>query len=79
MMHQLQLVLSFAGLDFTGLEGLIIILFILGIALVVIEMVMPGIGVAGILGIISLIAGVILCAECGRHSSALTIAAVLSL
>ncbi|MGI6140374.1 MAG: NfeD family protein [Caldicoprobacterales bacterium] len=60
MMH---LILSIAGLDFSGLEGLIIILFILGIALVVIEMVMPGIGAAGILGIISLIAGVILAAQ----------------
>lgn len=78
MMHQLQLVLSFAGLDFTGLEGLIIILFILGIALVVIEMVMPGIGVAGILGIISLIAGVILAAQVVSATVlALIIAAVL--
>ena len=49
----MHLILSIAGLDFSGLEGLIIILFILGIALVVIEMVMPGIGAAGILGIIS--------------------------
>jgi membrane-bound serine protease (ClpP class) len=60
MMH---LILSIAGLDFSGLEGLIVILFILGIALVVIEMVMPGIGAAGILGVISLIAGVILAAQ----------------
>jgi membrane-bound serine protease (ClpP class) len=55
--------LSIGGLDLTGLEGLIVILFILGIALVVIEMIMPGIGLAGILGILSLVAGVILAAQ----------------
>lgn len=78
MVQQLQFILSFAGLDLTGLEGLIIILFILGIALVVIEMVMPGIGAAGILGIISLIAGVILVAQVASPTVlALIIAAVL--
>ena len=55
--------LSIGGLDLTGLEGLIVILFILGIALVVLEMIMQGIGLAGILGILSLVAGVILAAQ----------------
>jgi membrane-bound serine protease (ClpP class) len=59
----LQQFLSLAGLNLSGLEGLIIILFVLGIALVVIEMVMPGIGAAGILGVVSLIAGVVLAAQ----------------
>lgn len=48
---------------FAGLGGLIVILFLLGIILVVIEMLMPGFGLAGGLGIISLIAGVILAAQ----------------
>ncbi|HHY82616.1 MAG TPA: hypothetical protein GX505_08045 [Clostridiales bacterium] len=56
----IQLLLTIGGIDLTGLEGLIIILFILGIALVVIEMVMPGIGIAGIMGVVSLIFGVVL-------------------
>ena len=59
----IHLMLTIGGLDFSGLEGLIVILFLLGIILVVIEMIMPGISVAGILGIISLIAGVILAAQ----------------
>jgi len=55
--------MSTVGFDLTGLEGLIVILFILGIALAVIEMVMPGIGVAGIFGVLSLVAGTILAAQ----------------
>ena len=45
----MQLMLNIAGLDLSGLEGLIVILFILGIILVVIEMITPG--VPGILGL----------------------------
>ena len=37
----MQLMLNIAGLDLSGLEGLIVILFILGIILVVIEMITP--------------------------------------
>ena len=50
-------------LDFSNLSGLIIILFVLGIALLIVEAVMPGIGVAGVLGILSLIAGVVLASQ----------------
>ncbi len=74
----MQLMLNIAGLDLSGLEGLIVILFILGIILVVIEMITPGVGVPGILGIISLIAGVILAAQVVSPSVLiLIIAAVL--
>lgn len=58
-----QLFLSLAGINLSGFEGLIVILFILGIALVIVELIMPGIGIAGILGIISLIAGIVLAAQ----------------
>jgi len=53
-------VLSSLWSYFAGLEGLVAILFVLGIALVIIELVMPGFGLAGTLGIISLVAGVVL-------------------
>ena len=46
-----------------GLEGLVILLFVLGIVLVVIELLMPGFGIAGSLGIISLIVGIVLAAQ----------------
>jgi membrane-bound ClpP family serine protease len=55
--------LSFLNIDLTGLEGLVVLLFALGIALVVIELLMPGFGLAGGLGILSLIAGVVLAAQ----------------
>jgi membrane-bound serine protease (ClpP class) len=54
---------SFLNIDLTGLEGLIVLLFALGIALVVIEMLMPGFGLAGSLGVLSLIAGIVLAAQ----------------
>jgi membrane-bound serine protease (ClpP class) len=54
---------SFLNIDLMGLEGLIVLLFALGIALVVIEMLMPGFGLAGSLGVLSLIAGIVLAAQ----------------
>lgn len=58
-----QLILFLAAVDFSSLGWLIAILFILGIALFVIELAMPGVGVAGIMGIISLIAGAVLASK----------------
>ena len=55
--------LSFLNIDLSGLESLVVVLFILGVALIVIELLMPGFGIAGTLGIISLIAGVVLAAR----------------
>jgi membrane-bound serine protease (ClpP class) len=52
-----------SNIDLSGLQGLVILLFVLGIALVVIELLMPGFGLAGGLGIISLIVGVVLVAQ----------------
>ncbi|NLC43366.1 MAG: hypothetical protein GX783_03685 [Clostridiales bacterium] len=55
---------TFLGaIDFSNLGWLIAILFILGIALFIIELVMPGIGVAGILGMIALIVGTVLASQ----------------
>jgi membrane-bound ClpP family serine protease len=54
---------SFLNLDLAGLEGLVVLLFVLGIVLIVIELLMPGFGLAGGLGILSLIAGVVLAAQ----------------
>ncbi len=51
------------AVDFSSLGWLIAILFILGIALFVIELVMPGIGVAGIMGMIALIVGAVLASQ----------------
>lgn len=51
------------NLDLSGLQGLVILLFVLGIALVIIELLMPGFGLAGGFGIISLIAGAVLAAQ----------------
>jgi len=59
----IKLLLTIGGIDLAGLEGLIAILFILGIALIVIELVMPGVGVAGVIGIASLVAGVVLVSQ----------------
>lgn len=75
----IQLILSIAGLDLSGLEGLIVILFMLGIVLVVIEMIIPGIGIAGILGIISLIAGIVLSAQVVSPAALILIIAVVLL
>ncbi|NLB42936.1 MAG: hypothetical protein GX815_11910, partial [Clostridiales bacterium] len=52
-----------ADIDFSNLGWLIAILFILGIALFIIELVMPGIGVAGIMGTIALIVGAVLASQ----------------
>ena len=46
-----------------GLEGLMLLLFLLGIVLVVIEIIMPGFGIAGSLGILSLLAGIVVAAQ----------------
>ncbi len=51
-------------LDFlSGLEGLMVLLFVLGIVLVVVEIIMPGFGVAGGLGMLSLLVGVVVAAQ----------------
>src|SRR5690554_5440136 len=52
-----------SGIDLSGLEGLVLLLFALGIVLVVIEVLMPGFGLAAGLGVISLIVGVVLAAQ----------------
>ena len=54
--------LSLAGINLSGFEGLIVILFILGIALVIVELIMPGI-VCRYTGYNSLIAGIVLAAQ----------------
>lgn len=58
-----QLINFLASIDFSSLGWLIAILFILGIALFIIELVMPGIGIAGIMGMIALIAGAVLTSQ----------------
>ena len=47
----------------SGLGGLMVLLFVLGIILVVLELVMPGFGVAGGIGVLALIAGVVIASQ----------------
>jgi len=47
----------------SGLGGLMVLLFVLGIVLVVVEFIMPGFGVAGTIGILALIAGVVVASQ----------------
>jgi hypothetical protein len=48
---------------FSGLQWLMALLFILGSILIVVELMMPGFGIAGALGIISLLAGVLVASQ----------------
>lgn len=48
---------------FAGLDWLMILLFILGSVLISMEFMMPGFGVAGTLGIISLLGGLVLASQ----------------
>lgn len=66
-----------ADIDFSNLGWLIAILFILGIVLFVIELVMPGIGVAGIMGMIALIVGTVLASQVVSPSVLILIIMVL--
>ncbi len=68
-----------AAIDFSSLGWLIAILFILGIALFIIELVMPGIGVAGIMGMIALIVGVVLASQVVSSSVLILIIMVILL
>ncbi len=63
MLFPLASVFSVLISTFEGLEGLVLLLFILGIVLVVIEFLMPGFGIAGILGVVSLVAGIVLVSQ----------------
>lgn len=63
MLFPLASVFSVLISTFEGLEGLVLLLFILGIVLVVIEFLMPGFGIAGILGVVSLVVGIVLVSQ----------------
>lgn len=63
MLLALSTILTTLLSQFNGLEGLVLLLFILGVVLIVIEVIMPGFGIAGILGIASLVAGIIVVAQ----------------
>ena len=67
------------GLDivFADLEWLMVALFVLGSILIAIEVIVPGFGVAGVLGIISLIFGVVIASKVVSTTALVVIVAIV--